>query len=38
MSITPGNHLAPWAGLGLFAGYAAAAIAVAALLLRRRDV
>jgi len=38
MSITPGNHLAPWAGLGLFAAYAAAAIAVAALLLRRRDV
>ena len=38
MSITPGNHLAPWAGLGLFTAYAAAAIAVAALLLRRRDV
>jgi hypothetical protein len=31
------DSLAPWTGLGLFAGYAAAAIALAALLLRRRD-
>jgi ABC-2 type transport system permease protein len=38
MSTTPGNHLAPWIGFLLFCGYAAAAIAVAALLLRRRDV
>jgi ABC-2 type transport system permease protein len=29
--------LAPWTGLALFAGYTAAAIAAAALLLRRRD-
>ena len=32
-----GNHLAPWVGLGLFLGYAVAAIAVAAVLLLRRD-
>jgi ABC-type transport system involved in multi-copper enzyme maturation permease subunit len=32
----PGN-LAPWPGLALFAGYTAAAIALAALLLKRRD-
>src|ERR1700693_1240640 len=38
MSTTSGNHLAPWVGLLLFFGYAAAAIAVAALLLTRRDV
>jgi ABC-2 type transport system permease protein len=38
MSTTGGNHLAPWVGLLLFFGYAAAAIAVAALLLTRRDV
>jgi hypothetical protein len=38
MSTTPGNHLAPWVGLLLFFGYAVAAIAVAALLLTRRDV
>jgi ABC-2 type transport system permease protein len=37
MSITSGNHLSPWVGLGLFFGYAVAAIAVAAVLLRRRD-
>jgi ABC-2 type transport system permease protein len=37
MSITPGNHLSPWAGFALFCGYAAAAIAVAAVLLVRRD-
>jgi ABC-2 type transport system permease protein len=37
MSITPGNHLSPWVGFGLFCGYAAAAIAVAAVLLVRRD-
>jgi ABC-2 type transport system permease protein len=37
MSITPGNHLAPWAGFALFCGYAAAALAVAAFLLLRRD-
>jgi ABC-2 type transport system permease protein len=38
MSITPGNHLSPWVGLGLLAGYTAAALLVAAVLLRRRDV
>src|SRR2546430_10017863 len=38
MSTTPGNHLAPWAGLLLFFGYAATAIGVAAVLLRRPDV
>ncbi len=37
MSITPGDHLSPWVGLALFAGYAAAALGVAALLLLRRD-
>jgi ABC-2 type transport system permease protein len=37
MSITSGNHLSPWAGFALFCGYAAAAIAVAAVLLVRRD-
>jgi ABC-2 type transport system permease protein len=31
------NTLAPWTGLGLFAGYAAVAVMVAAVLLRRRD-
>ena len=30
LSTTPGGHLSPWLGLLLFAGYAAAAIAVAA--------
>ena len=39
MSITPQAHtLAPWVGLALFAGYAFAAIAVAAVLLVKRDV
>jgi ABC-2 type transport system permease protein len=37
MSITPGDQLSPWIGLALFAGYAAAALGVAALLLIRRD-
>jgi len=37
MSITSGNHLSPWAGLGLFFGYALASLAVAAVLLARRD-
>jgi ABC-2 type transport system permease protein len=38
MAATPGNHLAPWLGLLLFSGYAAAAIGVAGVLLTRRDV
>jgi ABC-2 type transport system permease protein len=38
MNIVPQAHgLAPWVGLGVFAGYAFAAIAVAAVLLVRRD-
>jgi ABC-2 type transport system permease protein len=38
MQLTRGsNSLAPWAGFGLFVGYAAVVIAVAAVLLRRRD-
>jgi ABC-2 type transport system permease protein len=37
MSITSGNHLSPWVGFALFCGYAAAAIAIAAVLLVRRD-
>ena len=37
LSTTPGGHLSPWLGLALFAGYALASIAVAAVLLVRRD-
>jgi ABC-type transport system involved in multi-copper enzyme maturation permease subunit len=37
MSITRGDNLSPWVGLMLFAGYAAAALGVAALLMMRRD-
>ncbi len=38
MNIVPQAHsLAPWVGLGVFAAYACAAIAVAAVLLVRRD-
>jgi hypothetical protein len=37
LSTTPGGHLSPWLGLGLFALYAAVAVAVAAVLLVRRD-
>lgn len=37
LSTTSGGHLSPWVGLALFAGYAAVALAVAALLLVRRD-
>jgi len=37
-TIHPEDHvLAPWAGFGLFCGYTAFTIAVAAILLRRRD-
>lgn len=35
---TTGGTLSPWAGFGILCAYAAAAIAVAAALLRRRDV
>jgi ABC-2 type transport system permease protein len=39
LSVSPNvTNLAPWTGLGLFAAYTAATIAVAAILLRRRDV
>ncbi len=38
MSIVPQAHtLAPWVGLGLFAAYAFAALAAAAVLLVKRD-
>jgi ABC-2 type transport system permease protein len=37
LSINQGNNLSPWAGFALFCGYAAAALAVAAVLLVRRD-
>ena len=37
MSTTGGNHLAPWTGFALFCGYALASLAVAAVLLVRRD-
>jgi len=37
MSTSPGHHLAPWAGLGLLFGYAVAALAIASVLLVRRD-
>lgn len=38
MAISGTDHLAPWTGFGLFCGYAALTIGVAAVLLRRRDV
>jgi ABC-2 type transport system permease protein len=37
MSVTPGNQLSPWAGFAVLCGYAAASIAIAAVLLVRRD-
>jgi hypothetical protein len=38
LSITHDSHsLAPWTGFGLFCAYAAATLAVAAVLLVRRD-
>jgi ABC-2 type transport system permease protein len=37
MSTTSGNHLSPWVGLGLLCAYAAAALAIASVLLLRRD-
>ena len=37
MSTAPGNHLAPWTGLGLLCGYTAVAFALAAVLLVHRD-
>jgi ABC-2 type transport system permease protein len=35
---SPAHTLAPWTGLGVFAAYTAAVIAIAAIQLRRRDV
>ena len=37
MRLEPGELLAPWVGLAVFAGYAVLVLAAAALLLRRRD-
>jgi ABC-2 type transport system permease protein len=37
MSTSSGNHLSPWVGFALLCGYAAAALAVASVLLVRRD-
>jgi ABC-2 type transport system permease protein len=38
MAIGGTDHLAPWAGFALFAGYTAVTLLIAAVLLRRRDV
>ena len=38
LSLTRGNQLAPWVGFGVLCAYAAASIAIAAVLLKRRDV
>jgi ABC-type transport system involved in multi-copper enzyme maturation permease subunit len=35
---SPAHTLAPWTGLGVFAIYTAAVLAIAAIQLRRRDV
>jgi ABC-2 type transport system permease protein len=37
MQLGPAGLLAPWAGIALFTGYAVLLLAVAALVLRRRD-
>jgi hypothetical protein len=37
MQLTPGGHLGPWAGLGVFAGYVGLTLVGAAITLRRRD-
>jgi len=37
MSTTTGNHLSPWVGLGVLCAYTAAALAIASVLLVRRD-
>jgi hypothetical protein len=37
MATSSGNHLSPWVGFGLLCAYAAAALAIASLLLVRRD-
>src|SRR3954451_2528733 len=38
LSLHQGNQLAPWTGFGVLCAYSAVAIAIAAVLLRRRDV
>ena len=38
MAISGTDHLSPWSGFALFCGYTVAALAVAAVLLKRRDV
>jgi ABC-type transport system involved in multi-copper enzyme maturation permease subunit len=38
LSLTRGNQLAPWVGFGVLCAYVAASIAIAAVLLVRRDV
>jgi ABC-type transport system involved in multi-copper enzyme maturation permease subunit len=38
MRLTRGDQLAPWTGFGVLCAYAAVSIAIAAVLLRRRDV
>ena len=37
MQLTPGDHLAPWTGFAVFAGYVAVVLLSATTLLRRRD-
>src|SRR3954447_9289405 len=38
MALHRGNQLAPWTGFGVLCAYAAVSLAIAAVLLRRRDV
>jgi hypothetical protein len=38
LALNRGNQLAPWAGFGVLCAYAAVALAIAAVLLSRRDV
>jgi hypothetical protein len=38
MALHRGNQLAPWTGFGVLCLYAATALGIAAVLLRRRDV
>jgi hypothetical protein len=38
MALHQGNQLAPWTGFGVLCAYAAVALAIGAVLLRRRDV
>ena len=38
LALNRGDQLAPWVGFGVLCAYAAAALAIAAVLLVRRDV